>query len=259
MLRIGLLAKACLLVASLFGMMTAKAQTSSGAVLTPYTMSDGSTFRALSDNGKWAIAYGANDATSQDAYPKLINLETKEITNLADENGAIVSNAGDVTDDGKMVVGSYNGYPATWNPQTKQWTKVASPEGCDAGRINAVTPDGKYAVGTCNRSSDWLYEEPVMWDLSTGKIIPVNIPKYDTSNEYQNMTRFTGLSADGRYICGCISFSYPQDVVYFFYDRETSTFDPVVFNFDENANIKYTPKHDNVYGLDGICVSPNGK
>lgn len=114
MLKIGLLAKACLLVASVFGIMTAKAQTNSGAVLTPYTMSDGSTFRALSDNGKWAIAYGANDATSQDAYPKLINLETKEITNLADENGAIVSNAGDVTDDGKMVVGSYNGYPATW-------------------------------------------------------------------------------------------------------------------------------------------------
>ena len=259
MLKIGLLAKACLLVASVFGIMTAKAQTNSGAVLTPYTMSDGSTFRALSDNGKWAIAYGANDATSQDAYPKLINLETKEITNLADENGAIVSNAGDVTDDGKMVVGSYNGYPATWNPQTKEWTKVAIPEGCDAGRINAVTPDGKYAVGTCNRSSDWLYEEPVMWDLTTGKIIPVNIPKYDTSNGYQNMTRFTGISADGRYICGCISFSYPQDVVYFFYDRETSTFDPVVFDFDENAKIKYTPKHDNVYGLDGICVSPNGK
>mgnify|MGYP003564257325 FL=1 len=136
MLKIGLLAKACLLVASVFGIMTAKAQTNSGAVLTPYTMSDGSTFRALSDNGKWAIAYGANDATSQDAYPKLINLETKEITNLADENGAIVSNAGDVTDDGKMVVGSYNGYPATWNPQTKEWTKVAIPEGCDAGRIN---------------------------------------------------------------------------------------------------------------------------
>ena len=86
-----------------------------------------------------------------------------------------------MTDDGKMVVGSYNGYPATWNPQTKEWTKVAIPEGCDAGRINAVTPDGKYAVGTCNRSSDWLYEEPVMWDLTTGKIIPVNIPKYDTS------------------------------------------------------------------------------
>ena len=258
MLRNGITMKICMLVACLFSTLGMAAQNAS-AQLTTYTMSDGSTFRAMSDNGKWAIAYGPN-ANDQDAFPKLINLQTKETINLADGDGVIVSNAGDVTDDGQMVVGSYQGYPATWNTATKEWTKVSLPEGCENGRINAVTPDGKYAVGTCGINSNMLFEVPTMWDLTTGKVISTpNIPQKDLSGEYQLMTRFTGLSADARYITGCISFSYPQDVVYFLYDRQTGTFDPIVFDFDDTKKLPYTQKHDNVYGLDGICVSPNGK
>lgn len=258
MLRKRITMKICMLVACVFSSLALSAQNDK-AQLTTYTMSDGSTFRAMSDNGKWAIAYGPN-SNDQDAFPKLINLVTKETINLADGDGVIVSNAGDVTDDGQMVVGAYQGYPATWNTATKEWTKVALPEGCENGRINAVTPDGKYAVGTCGINSNMLYEVPTMWDLTTGKIIATpNIPQKDQSGEYQLMTRFTGISADARYIVGCISFSYPQDVVYFFYDRQEEKFDPVVFDFDDTKKYPYIKKNENVYGLDAICVSPNGK
>ena len=251
--------KTWMLATCMFSSAVAWAQTTSGAQLKAYTMSDGSTFRAMSDNGKWAVAYGSNDATSQDAFPKFINLTTGEITNLADETGAIVSNASDITDDGKMVVGSYQGEPAYFNVQTKSWTVLPFYEGCNTGRVNAVTPDGKYAVGTCGLSSDWLYERPTMWDLTSGKTIALkNIPEADLSGTYQNMTRLTGVSADGRYVTGCISFSYPQDIVYFLYDRQTDTFNPIVFDYNAETK-KYTQKNDNVYGLDGICVSPNGK
>ena len=45
-------------------------------------MSDGSTFRSISDNGKWAVAYGVDDASSSDAFPKLVNLSDKSVTEL---------------------------------------------------------------------------------------------------------------------------------------------------------------------------------
>lgn len=252
-------AKACMLAACMFSSVSSWAQTNNGAQLKAYTMSDGSLFSAMSDNGKWAVAFGVNEATSQYAFPKFINLSTGEITNLADEDGAIVSNAQDITDDGKMVVGSYQGQPAYFNVETKSWTTLPFYEGCNTGCVNAVTPDGKYAVGTCGTSKNLLYERPTMWDLTTGKTIALkNIPEADLSGTYQDMTRLTGVSADGRYITGCISFSYPQDVVYFLYDRQTDTFDPLVFDYDASTK-KYTQKNEDVYGLDDICVSPNGK
>ena len=251
------MAKIGVLLWCLFSSMAASSQT---AQLNTYTFSDGSTFRAISDNGKWAIAHGVNSASSQDAYPKLINLETKEVIDLTN-NGedAPVSNALDVTDDGNNVVGSYLGSPAVWNRQTKTWKVLDLQKGCDNGSVTAITPDGKYAVGKCGHSTKWLFEVPTMWDVTTGKVIELpNMPEVDLSGEYQDMTRLDGLSADGRYIVGCVSYSYPQYIVYFLYDRETESFDPLVFDYDK-ATKKYTPKHSDVYGLDGICISPNGK
>ena len=252
------LRRACLFAAGMLACAVSWAQTGSDARLQSYTMSDGSTFRSISDNGKWAVAYGVDDASSSDAFPKLVNLSDKSVTELTAGLGVLSCLAADVTDDG-WVAGSYLGVPAIWSPETQQWTTLPINKGCDQGRVAAITPDGRYAVGYCGKSANFLYEEPSMWDLSTQSLISLKgLPTVDLSGTNQQMLRLTGLSADARYLVGCMSYSYPQDVLYFLYDRENETFDALVFDYDA-ANKRYSAKNDSINSLADICISSNGK
>ena len=190
-------------------------------MLWSYNLSDGSTIHSMSDNGKWAVAYGVSEATSAYSFTKLLdftNHTTQEILSESELNSGIECFVNDVSDDAKVVVGCYDGKPAYWNASTKQWMLLPLANNNLGGRLEAVTPDGKYAVGVCTNGG---YDEvPVMWDITTGIIIPLEgLPTCDLSGHYQAMTRLTGISADGRYIVGCVSYSYPSDVLYFLYDR----------------------------------------
>lgn len=251
--------KAYLLVAGMLCCVLGWAQTAPQAALKTYIMSDGATFRAMSDNGEWAVAFGANEANSLDAYPKLVHLTDQSVIALDEGLNLPTSSAADVTDDGKIVVGSLNSQPAIWNADTKKWSNLPVAKGCDTGKLNAVTPDGHYAVGICGKSSMLFYEEPAMWDLTTNTLIELpNLPTADLSGFYQSMMRFTSMSADARYILGCVSYSYPQDVLYFVYDRQNSSVDPIIFDYDA-ATKKYTSKDSRVLNLDGINISNNGQ
>ena len=61
--------KALLLLAVALSYHHMLAQVTPEARLTKYGMSDGSVIRGISDNGKWAVAYGSNGATSEYSYP----------------------------------------------------------------------------------------------------------------------------------------------------------------------------------------------
>ena len=100
--------KALLLLAVALSYHHMLAQVTPEARLTKYGMSDGSVIRGISDNGKWAVAYGSNGATSEYSYPKLVDVENGVVTELlsaSDAESGTASQANDVTDDGKMVVG----------------------------------------------------------------------------------------------------------------------------------------------------------
>ena len=184
-------------------------ETAGTPILNAYTFNDGSLLHSMSNNGKWAVAYGADAASSAYSFPKLINLETQEVKDLLSEselnNISGEATATDVTDDGNIVVGSKEGKPGYWTISTGKFTTVKLATNTTGGRINAVTPDGRYAVG---QSTQGGYDEvPMLWDLENGTVKETNWPKTDLGGQNQGMTRFIGISADGRYIVGCVSYS----------------------------------------------------
>ncbi len=228
--------------------------------LTKYVMPDGSLIRGMSDNGRWALTYAPHPADSYYTYARVIDLSTCEgffLTSEEEMENGTESQANDITDDGSLVVGSLKGRPAYWSAATSSWTYLPLSGNKMGGRANAVTPDGKYAVGVCTNGG--LEEVPAFWDLTTGKLIDTpNLPTRDLWGDNEGMLRFSGISADGRYITGCMDYSYPQCVLYFVYDTATDTWDPIAFDYDE-ATQKYIPKDDDVLTLDGIAISPNGE
>ena len=96
-------------------------------VLWSYNLSDGSTIHSMSDNGKWAVAYGVSEATSAYSFPKLLdftNHTTQEILSESELNSGIECFVHDVSDDAKVVAGCYNSKPAYWNATTKKWSTL---------------------------------------------------------------------------------------------------------------------------------------
>lgn len=249
-----------LLALSLLLIGNIEATSQNSKVIWEYNLSDGSTIHNMSDNGKWAVAYGVSDATSAYAFPKLFDFTNhtyEEILTTSELNSGIECYVNDVSDDASVVAGCYAGKPAFWNATTKVWTSLPLAQGNMGGRVEAVTPDGIYAVGACTNGG--FDEVPVMWNISTQQIIPLeNLPTCDLSGGFQEMMRLTGISADGRYLVGCVSYSYPSDVLYFLYDRTEKSWDAIAFDFIATSK-QFIPRDVNVRTLDGICISPNGK
>ena len=228
--------------------------------LTQYTMTDGALIRGMSDNGCWAVAYTPHPADAYYTYARVIDLTTHQdvfLTTQEEMEMGTESQANDITDDGLLVVGSYKGQPATWSATTAAWTFLPIAGDKAGGRATAVTPDGRYAVGVCTNGG--LDEVPALWDLTTATLIPTpNLPTHDLWGDTEGMLRFTGISADGRYITGCMDYSYPQCVLYFVYDTTADSWDPIAFDYDA-ATHRYTAKSADVLTLDGIVVSPSGE
>lgn len=233
-----------------------------------FNFEDGSIVQNISNNGKWAVANGINPAnTLWTFFPKLIDLSKTsdnviELLTKEELGGSVNSaSANDITDDGKLIVGNYANAPAIYHVDTQKWEMLPTPNApYDSpwvdGIVSAVTPDGKWAVGKMSAKA-YFYEEPVLWSLEgTPTIVETNWPMEDLSGNWQEQTRFTGISADGKTIIGCVSYSYPDDVMYFIYDVDSKEWFPIGFDIKDG---KYEPKFEGIHHANDVVLSPNGK
>lgn len=223
-----------------------------------FKFNDGSVIRGMSSNGKWAVAFGPSAADGgKYLYPKLINVTTDEVKELlTDEELAVVSecDATGVSDDGSIIAGSHNGIPAVYI--NNKWAELPIPEdaGFGSGLLAALTPDGRYAVGRLYLA----YEEtPILYDLSEdGEVIATpGLPTTDISGVYEGQQRFCDISDDGRYIIGCTSFSYQNNVTYFVYDRNSSSYVTLGFDLSEG---KYVPKVEGLHHIESAQICHGG-
>lgn len=213
----------------------------------------------MSNNGKWGISETASvtEGSIDPSGGVLFDLSTMSATDISHSSG--LTSVGDVTNDGKIVVGSALNKPAYWSAETKGWTFLPLPKGYQAGRLVCVTPDGRYAAGML--AKDNIYEAyPVMYDLTTGEEVKLpNVPTVDMTHEVQNQTYFYDISPDGRYLLGMLSFSYvmPPSLCTFVYDRQEQSYQMI--GFDENPSSSWNPWKQHLIFCDFPQMSPNGE
>lgn len=247
---------ACAVVA-LLCMQTARAEAVEKPLLKAFHFTNGVVFYGLSDNGLWAVGHAVNPInTEKCGYPTLVNTRTYEETALsseADDELPLDFAAFDVSDD-CTVCGSYKSVPAVWRDGT--WTQLPMPRGWTEGYAQAITPDGHYCVG---KGIESYNETPLLWDLQNGGqlVETPNTPVFGSARENDHQVRFTGITPDARYITGIVSYSYPANILYFIYDRETQTWRAPGY---EVVNNKYvTPLTDEAQYFDGLLLSPDGR
>lgn len=214
----------------------------------------------MSNNGKWGISETASvtEGSIDPSGGVLFDLSTMSATDISHSSG--LTSVGDVTDDGKIVVGSALNKPAYWSADKKAWTFLNLPAGYAAGRLVCVTPDGRYAAGMLGKSANPYESYPVMYDLTTGDEIELpNLPTVDMTHEVQNQTYFYDISPDGRYLLGMLSFSYvmPPSLCTFVYDRQEKSYQMI--GFDERATGNWNPWKSNLLFCDFPQMSPNGE
>lgn len=219
----------CILLA--LGLLWTIQSSAQDAQLTTVNFPKAAAFTSLSDNGLWATADGvSDDDQSKYAYPYLINVETGALTELWVEADLIKSiEANDVTNDGKIIVGSYDSYPAYYDLDKGQWVTLTS---ADPGRATSVTPDGKYIGGWSSSggfSGDSYTETPLLWEKQsdgTYRAIDVyaelpNFPKKSKIGANTQQVRVDNVSADGNIIAGIMNFITPATVCYYVYNKTT--------------------------------------
>ncbi|MBO7317984.1 MAG: hypothetical protein J6U43_04605, partial [Bacteroidales bacterium] len=230
-----------------------------GLVIQKFIFDDAALINGMSDNGQWACANGFNaeDATIQTGA-RLIEIDSETVTDLAANHGTFASmGTADVTNDGSIVVGELNHKPAYWSKATGTWSYLPCEDSEYYGEVNAITPDGKLAVGRQSIDEDGFYSIPALWDLTTGQLIETpGIPEYDMTGKSQDQNWFNEISADGKLILGCISYSYISNQFYYIYDVEKETYTPI--GFTEN-NTRFTPVVDNILFINSAIFSNNAE
>lgn len=225
--------------------------------LKKYNFPDNSFVSVMDRNGKWALTDGFEDYS---ATAKLVDLTKGTSTDISGGIEKLMTTA--LSDDGKTVAGTMEGTPVVWTKDRGTWQKLemassaekAPEEDWNAGTVRGVTADGKYAAGYLDYN-EWVIT-PALWDLTTHKIVPTpGLPVLDTNHEDHQQSRFSGISADGRYIVGCISPSYGR--FNYIYDRETATYK--VIGFDPSDTEAWTPRAKNMYAVFNAFPSNNFK
>lgn len=219
----------CILLA--LGLLWAIPSSAQEAQLTTVSFPKAAAFTSLSDNGLWATAAGVNDDDqSKYAYPYLINVETGALTELWVEADLIKSlEATDVTNDGKIIVGTYDSKPAYYDMNQGKWITLQSE---NPGKATSVTPDGKYISGWSNSDSfsvDAYVETPLLWEKQsdgTYRAIDVyaelpNFPKKTKLGTNTQQVRIDNVSPDGNILSGIINFITPATVCYYVYNKTT--------------------------------------
>lgn len=219
----------CILLA--LGLLWAIPSSAQEAQLTTVSFPKAATFTSLSDNGLWATAAGVNDDDqSKYAYPYLINVETGALTELWVEADLMMSlEATDVTNDGKIIVGTYDSKPAYYDMNQGKWITLQSE---NPGKATSVTPDGKYISGWSNSwsfSGDGYVETPLLWEKQsdgTYRAVDVyaelpNFPKKTKLGTNTQQVRIDNVSPDGNILSGIINFVTPATVCYYVYNKTT--------------------------------------
>lgn len=227
--------------------------------------------QGLSNNGNYGVASMSPDEAgfSYTIGAVLYDLTGNRpvATDLTQRHSA--AGASDVTNDGKLVVGSIDNLPAVCRNVNGTWTWETLPVPdrtievevenfetgtvsfqkfkLNGGNVNAVTPDGKYGVGLCRSNEYELLEMAVMWDIPNKQIIEVNIPTVGGDGIEYNQTRFTQLSDDGRYILCWNAFSYAGSLIYIF-DRQTN--EPIYIDRVKNADGSFSPRQEGYAGIE---------
>lgn len=214
----------------------------------------------LSDNGLWGVSqFGSEvDGTIAPSGGMIVNIDNPSAnTTISHSSG--ISGVADVTNDGNLAVGECLGRPAYWSRSTGEWTKLPIPLGYASGRLNAVTPDGRIAVGYANPVDEWTFS-PVVYDLTTGKRLTLkNLPSRDRSGTNQGQNSFVDISADGRYILGQVSQSYPADLLTYIYDLEKQSYKIIGFNEPLTGNY-WEPWVKNLDRVESDgALSPDGR
>lgn len=219
----------CILLA--LGLLWAIPSSAQEAQLTTVSFPKAAAFTSLSDNGLWATAAGVNDDDqSKYAYPYLINVETGALTELWVEADLMMSlEATDVTNDGKIIVGTYDSKPAYYDMNQGKWITLQSE---NPGKATSVTPDGKYISGWSNSwsfSGDEYVETPLLWEKQsdgTYRAVDVyaelpNFPKKTKLGTNTQQVRIDNVSPDGNILSGIINFVTPATVCYYVYNKTT--------------------------------------
>lgn len=219
----------CILLA--LGLLWAIPSSAQEAQLTTVSFPKAAAFTSLSDNGLWATAAGVNDDDqSKYAYPYLINVETGALTELWVDADLMMSlEATDVTNDGKIIVGTYDSKPAYYDMNQGKWITLQSE---NPGKATSVTPDGKYIGGwsdSGNFSGDAYVETPLLWEKQsdgTYRAIDVyaelpNFPKKTKLGTNTQQVRIDNISPDGNILSGIINFVTPTTVCYYVYNKTT--------------------------------------
>ena len=220
----------CILLA--LGLLWAIPSSAQEAQLTTVNFPKAAAFTSLSDNGLWATAAGVNDDDqSKYAYPYLINVETGALTELWVESDLMKSvEATDVTNDGKIIVGSYDSKPAYYDMNLGKWVTLSSE---NPGKATNITPDGKYIGGWSNNDGfggeDGYFESPLLWEKQTDgtyRAVDVyaefpNFPKKTKLGTNTQQVRIDKVSPDGNIISGIIDFTTPITVCYYVYNKTT--------------------------------------
>lgn len=219
----------CILLA--LGLLWAIPSSAQEAQLTTVSFPKAAAFTSLSDNGLWATAAGVNDDDqSKYAYPYLINVETGALTELWVDADLMMSlEATDVTNDGKIIVGTYDSKPAYYDMNQGKWVTLQSE---NPGKATSVTPDGKYIGGWSNSgnfSGAAYVETPLLWEKQsdgTYRAIDVyaelpNFPKKTKLGTNTQQVRIDNISPDGNILSGIINFVTPTTVCYYVYNKTT--------------------------------------
>lgn len=219
----------CILLA--LGLLWAIPSSAQEAQLTTVSFPKAAAFTSLSDNGLWATAAGVNDDDqSKYAYPYLINVETGALTELWVEADLMMSlEATDVTNDGKIIVGTYDSKPAYYDMNQGKWITLQSE---NPGKATSVTPDGKYISGwsdSGNFSGVAYVETPLLWEKQsdgTYRAIDVyaelpNFPKKTKLGTNTQQVRIDNVSPDGNILSGIINFVTPATGCYYVYNKTT--------------------------------------
>lgn len=213
------------------------------ATLVPVVADDNAIMFKVSDNGLWAVGYYGSEGT--DIGGTLWNLTTYEATHLSDANGQAA--AYDVTNDGSIVVGSYQNKPAYW--QNGTWHILPIPGIATIGEVTTITPDGTKMGGKALNSS-MTTSYACVWE--NDQLVELNLPTVDRFGDNAIVNEIVGISPDGNTILGCLNFNVlPNRTAFIIKDGQYIMFGAQYYD-PATGGDEY-----NFY--DVLSMSPNGR
>ncbi|MBD5283128.1 MAG: Ig-like domain-containing protein [Bacteroides sp.] len=214
----------------------------------------------MSDNGKWGVANVAPSTDGSTDPVAAVIYDIDKRTQVRVEPKTYTCRFNDVTDDGKIVVGSSEGSPAYYNTQTRTWTTLPGlGKGWTVGQVLKVTPDGKYAVGISQPTNDeWGNFYGTMWDLEKGETVTLgsNAPYLDTNGDDSHASRISSVSPDGRWLIFEISW-YQAGGWSALYDRTEDKVYPLGLEYKSNGSLG--ADSSGFVGASEPVMSNNGK